>query len=153
MWLFRSEFSYLRQNDYPSEEDQFLAYREAALQMRGKSVIIRTLDIGADKQAGYFNMEPEPNPAMGMRALRLRLTRPGMFRTQLRAIYRASAFGKPATMFPIVTAVWALREARQMCQIVMAELEQEGLPYEKNVPLGIMIETPAAVFISDRLAH
>ena len=151
--LFRSEFLYLRQNDYPSEEDQFLAYREAALQMRGKSVIIRTLDIGADKQAGYFNMEPEPNPAMGMRALRLCLTRPGMFRTQLRAIYRASAFGKLAIMFPIVTAVWELREARKMCQIVMAELEQEGIPYEKNVPLGIMIETPAAVFISDRLAH
>ena len=150
--LFRSEFLYLRQNDYPSEEDQFLAYREAALQMRGKSVIIRTLDIGADKQAGYFNMEPEPNPAMGMRALRLCLTRPGMFRTQLRAIYRASAFGKLAIMFPIVTAVW-LREARKMCQIVMAELEQEGIPYDKNVPLGIMIETPAAVFISDRLAH
>ena len=151
--LFRSEFLYLRQNDYPSEEDQFLAYREAALQMRGKSVIIRTLDIGADKQAGYFNMEPEPNPAMGMRALRLCLTRPGVFRTQLRAIYRASAFGKLAIMFPIVTAVWELREARKMCQIVMAELEQEGIPYDKNVPLGIMIETPAAVFISDRLAH
>ncbi len=151
--LFRSEFLYLRQNDYPSEEEQFLAYREAALQMRGHTVIIRTLDIGADKQAGYFNIEPEPNPAMGVRALRLCLTRPGVFRTQLRAIYRASAFGKLAIMFPIVTAVWEVREARRMCQIVMAELEQEGIPYDKEVPLGIMIETPAAVFISDRLAH
>lgn len=151
--LFRSEFLYLRQNDYPSEEDQFQAYREAALQMRGHTVIIRTLDIGADKQASYFNIEPEPNPAMGMRALRLCLTRPGMFRTQLRAIYRASIYGKLAIMFPIVTAVWELREARKMCQLVMAELEQEGIAYDKSVPLGIMIETPAAVFISDRLAH
>ncbi len=151
--LFRSEFLYLRQNDYPTEEEQFLAYREAALQMRGKTVIIRTMDIGADKQAPYFNMEPEPNPAMGVRALRLCLTRPGMFRTQLRAIYRASAFGKLAIMFPIVTAVWEVREARKMCQIVMAELEQEGIPYDKGVPLGIMVETPAAVLISDRLAH
>ena len=144
---------YLESKDFPDEETQLEAYKTVAQGMGEKPVIIRTLDIGADKQAGYFNMEPEPNPAMGMRALRLCLTRPGMFRTQLRAIYRASAFGKLAIMFPIVTAVWELREARKMCQIVMAELEQEGIPYDKNVPLGIMIETPAAVFISDRLAH
>lgn len=151
--LFRSEFLYLRQNDYPTEEEQFLAYREAAMQMKGRTVIVRTMDIGADKQAEYFNIEPEPNPAMGVRALRLCLTRPNMFRTQLRAIYRASAFGKMAILFPMVAAVWEVREARKMCQMVMAELEQEGVRYDKDVPLGIMIETPAAVFISDRLAR
>lgn len=150
--LFRSEFLYLARNDYPSEEDQFEAYKEVALKMRGSQVVIRTLDIGADKQAPYFDLEPDPNPAMGLRALRFCLTRPGMFRTQLRAIYRASAFGQLAIMFPIITSVWELREAKRMCNMVKAELEQEGIPYDENMPLGIMVETPAAVFMSDRLA-
>lgn len=150
--LFRSEFLYLARNDYPTEEDQFEAYKEVALKMRGSQVVIRTLDIGADKQAPYFDLEPDPNPAMGLRALRFCLTRPGMFRTQLRAIYRASAYGQLAIMFPIITSVWELREAKRMCNVVKAELEQEGIPYDEALPIGIMVETPAAVFMSDRLA-
>ena len=150
--LFRSEFLYLQCDDYPDEEMQFQAYREVLSAMEGKMVIIRTLDIGADKQIGYFNLDKEENPAMGMRALRICLTRPEIFRTQLRALYRASAYGKLGIMFPMVTSVWEVREAKKLCETVKNELKSEGIPYSENVQLGIMIETPAAAIMSDRLA-
>ena len=118
----------------------------------GKEVIIRTLDIGADKQIGYFDLPKEENPAMGMRALRICLTRPEIFRTQLRALFRASAFGKLGIMFPMVTSVWEVREAKRMCEEVRRDLKNEGIPYAEDVQIGIMIETPAAAVISDRLA-
>ena len=120
--------------------------------MEGKEVIIRTLDIGADKQIGYFNLPHEDNPAMGMRALRICLSRPEVFRTQLRALYRASAYGKLGIMFPMVTNVWEVREAKRLCEEVKRDLKTEGIPYSEDVSLGIMIETPAAVMLSDRLA-
>ncbi len=151
--LFRSEFLYLSVDDYPTEDMQFEAYREVLSAMEGKRAIIRTLDIGADKQVDYFQMEKEENPAMGLRALRICLTRPEVFRTQLRALYRASAYGKLAIMFPMVTSVWEVRECKRACQAVMNELKAEGIPYADNVELGVMIETPAAVFMSDRLAQ
>ena len=151
--LFRSEFLYLSVDDYPTEDMQFEAYRDVLSAMEGKRVIIRTLDIGADKQVDYFQMEKEENPAMGLRALRICLTRPEVFRTQLRALYRASAYGKLAIMFPMVTSVWEVRECKRACQAVMNELKAEGIPYADNVELGVMIETPAAVFMSDRLAQ
>lgn len=151
--LFRSEFLYLACEDYPKEEQLFEAYRRAAADMEGKTVIIRTLDIGADKQVGYFQLEKEENPAMGMRALRICLTRPEVFRTQLRALYRASAYGKLGIMFPMITSVWEFRECRRACQEVQKELSEEGIDFDPNVELGVMIETPAAVLISDRLAR
>ena len=120
--------------------------------MEDKEVIIRTLDIGADKQIGYFNLPKEDNPAMGMRALRICLTRPEIFKTQLRALFRASAFGKLGIMFPMVTSVWEVREAKRMCEEVRRELKNEGIPYSEDVQIGIMIETPAAAINSDRLA-
>ena len=120
--------------------------------MEDKEVIIRTLDIGADKKIGYFGLPQEENPALGMRALRICLTRPEIFRTQLRALYRASAFGKLGIMFPMVTSVWEVREAKRICEEVRRELKAEGVPYSEDVKLGIMIETPAAVMVSDRLA-
>ena len=120
--------------------------------MAGKPVIIRTLDIGADKQIGYFDLPKEDNPAMGMRALRICLTRPEIFKTQLRALFRASAFGKLGIMFPMVTSVWEVREAKKLCEEVKRELKQEGIPYSEEVQIGIMIETPAAAINSDRLA-
>ena len=120
--------------------------------MEDKEVIIRTCDIGADKQIGYFNLPKEDNPAMGMRALRISLTRPDFFRTQLRALYRASAFGKLGIMFPMVTSVWEVREAKKLCEEVKRELKAEGIPYSEDVQIGIMIETPAAAIMSDRLA-
>ena len=150
--LFRSEFLYLNCEDYPTEDQQFQAYKQVLADMDGKEVIIRTLDIGADKQIGYFNLPQEENPAMGMRALRICLTRPEVFRTQLRALYRASAFGKLRIMFPMVTNVWEVREAKRMCEEVKRDLKQEGIPYGEDVEIGIMIETPAAVILSDRLA-
>ena len=150
--LFRSEFLYLSASDYPTEEEQFEAYRTVASAMNGKRVIIRTLDIGADKQGDYFNMKKEENPAMGVRAIRICLTRPEVFRTQLRALYRATAFGKIAIMFPMITSVWEVKECKRACQSVMAELEQEGIPYNKDTEIGIMIETPASVLIADELA-
>ena len=150
--LFRSEFLYLSASDYPTEEEQFEAYRTVASAMNGKRVIIRTLDIGADKQVDYFNMKKEENPAMGVRAIRICLTRPEVFRTQLRALYRATAFGKIAIMFPMITSVWEVKECKRACQSVMAELEQEGIPYNKDTEIGIMIETPASVLIADELA-
>lgn len=150
--LFRSEFLYLACQDYPAEEQLFEAYRSAVAAMEGKPVIIRTLDIGADKQADYFGLQKEDNPAMGMRALRICLTRPEVFRTQLRALYRASAYGRLGILFPMVTSVWELRECRRACQAVQRELQEEGIPFDPSVELGVMIETPAAVLISDRLA-
>ena len=150
--LFRSEFLYLNSPDYPTEDQQFEAYKKVLADMDGKEVIIRTLDIGADKQIGYFNLPKEDNPAMGMRALRICLTRPEIFKTQLRALYRASAFGKLGIMFPLVTSVWAVREAKKLCEEVKRELKQEGIPYSEEVQIGIMVETPAAAINSDRLA-
>ena len=150
--LFRSEFLYLNCDDYPSEEFQFEAYKKVLSDMGGKEVVIRTCDIGADKQIDYFELPEEENPAMGNRALRICLNRPEMFRTQLRALFRASAFGRLSIMFPMVTSVWEVKEVRKMCDQVRAELDQEGIPYSDSVDIGIMIETPAAAMISDRLA-
>ena len=150
--LFRSEFLYLNSPDYPTEDQQFEAYKKVLADMGGKEVIIRTLDIGADKQIGYFNLPKEDNPAMGMRALRICLTRPEIFKTQLRALYRASAFGKLGIMFPMVTSVWEVREAKKNCEEVKRDLKAEGIPFAEDVQVGIMIETPAAAIMSDRLA-
>lgn len=150
--LFRSEFLYLNCDDYPTEDQQFEAYKQVLSDMEDKEVIIRTCDIGADKQIGYFNLPKEDNPAMGMRALRISLTRPDFFRTQLRALYRASAYGKLGIMFPMVTSVWEVREAKKLCEEVKRELKAEGIPYSEDVQIGIMIETPAAAIMSDRLA-
>jgi phosphotransferase system enzyme I (PtsI) len=150
--LFRSEFLYLERHDYPSEEEQYQAYKAVLERMAGKRVIIRTLDIGADKQADYFGLKNEKNPAMGLRAIRLCLTRPELFRTQLRALYRASAYGKAAILFPMITSVWEVREIKRICESVQCELRAEGAAFADTVELGIMIETPAAVLLSDRLA-
>lgn len=149
--LFRSEFLYLESSDYPTEEQQFKAYRTVAENMAGKKVIIRTLDIGADKQVDYFGLDKEENPAMGYRAIRICLDRKEIFKTQLRAIYRASYYGKIAVMFPMVISVDEVLQAKEMCQQVKEELKAEGVPYSQ-VELGVMIETPAAVMISDLLA-
>lgn len=151
--LFRSEFLYLASQDYPTEEEQFQAYKEVAAAMNGKRVIIRTLDIGADKQVDYFHLHKEENPAMGLRAIRICLNRPEVFRTQLRALYRASAYGKIAIMFPMIASVWEVKECRRACQRVMDELTAEGIPFNPDTEIGIMIETPAAVFIADELAQ
>lgn len=150
--LFRSEFLYLAASDYPTEDEQFEVYKEVAAAMNGKRVVIRTLDIGADKQVDYFDMKKEENPAMGVRAIRICLNRPEVFRTQLRALYRASAYGKVAIMFPMITSVWEVKECKRACAKVMAELDDEGIPYNKDTELGIMIETPASVFVADALA-
>ena len=150
--LFRSEFLYLAASDYPTEDEQFEAYKTVAAAMNGKRVIIRTLDIGADKQVDYFDMKKEENPALGMRAIRICLNRPEVFRSQLRALYRASAYGRIAIMFPMITSVWEVRECKRACQKVMAELEKEGIPYSKDTEIGIMIETPSSVFIAEELA-
>ena len=151
--LFRSEFLYLASEDYPTEEEQFRAYKEVAAAMNGKRVIIRTLDIGADKQVDYFHLHKEENPAMGLRAIRICLNRPEVFRTQLRALYRASAYGKIAIMFPMIASVWEVKECRRACQRVMDELTAEGIPFNPDTEIGIMIDTPAAVFIADELAQ
>ena len=151
--LFRSEFLYLQGSDYPTEDEQFEAYKTVAERMGGKRVIIRTLDIGADKQADYFHLDKEENPAMGLRAIRICLTRPEVFRTQLRALYRASAYGKIAIMFPMITSVWEVQEIKRICRNIRAELAEEGVPMADKVELGIMIETPAAVMMSAELAH
>ena len=150
--LFRSEFLYLHCDDFPTEDYQFEAYKKVLSDMGGKEVVIRTMDIGADKMIGYFNLPQEENPALGNRALRICLNRPEIFRTQLRALYRASAYGRLSIMFPMVTSVWEVREAKAMCEQVKKELTQEGIPFSDKVDLGIMIETPAAAVISDRLA-
>ena len=150
--LFRSEFIYLESKSYPTEDKQFAIYKEAAQKAFGKRVIIRTLDIGADKQADYFDMPKEENPAMGIRAIRICLTRPTVFKTQLRALYRASAFGKLAIMFPMIISVEEVRKIKEICDEVKAELRKENIPFNENIELGIMIETPAAALISDKLA-
>ena len=150
--LFRSEFLYLNCDDYPTEDYQFEAYKKALSDMGGKEVVIRTLDIGADKQIDYFELPKEENLALGNRALRICLNRPEIFRTQLRALFRASVFGKLGIMFPMVTSVWEVREAKKMCDRVREELRSEGIPYSDDVEIGIMIETPAAAVMSDRLA-
>ncbi len=150
--LFRSEFLYLNCDDYPTEEYQFEAYKKVLSDMGGREVVIRTCDVGADKQIDYFNLPDEENPAMGNRALRICLNRPDFFRTQLRALYRASAFGHLSIMFPMVTSVWEVKEAKKMCEQVKEELTAEGIPFAEHVDVGIMIETPAAAIISDRLA-
>ena len=150
--LFRSEFLFLAADDYPSEEVQLRAYQTVAAAMNGKRVVIRTLDVGADKQVGYFGLKKEENPALGLRAVRVCLNRPELFRTQLRAIYRASAFGRIAILFPMITSVWEIRECRRICRTVMEELDREGIPYSRDTEIGVMIETPASVFIADELA-
>lgn len=149
--LFRSEFIYLERDNYPTEDEQFAIYKKVAETMAGKRVIIRTLDIGADKQADYFNLDCEENPALGLRAIRLCLSRPDIFKTQLRAIYRASKYGKIAVMYPMITSVEEVRRVKSISEEVRDELTAEGIPYNK-MEEGIMIETPAAAIISDMLA-
>ncbi|MGN0153156.1 MAG: phosphoenolpyruvate--protein phosphotransferase [Lachnospiraceae bacterium] len=149
--LFRSEFLYLEKDNYPTEEEQFQVYKTVAQNMAGKKVVIRTLDIGADKQVDYFNMEHEENPAMGYRAIRICLDRVEIFKTQLRALYRASAFGTISIMFPMIISVKEVQDIKKICEEVRAELDEGGIEYGE-VELGIMIETPAAVMISDLLA-
>lgn len=150
--LFRSEFIYLSKDTYPTEDEQFGIYKSVAQNMLGKRVIIRTLDIGADKQVDYFDMPKEENPAMGVRAIRICLNRPEVFKTQLRALYRASAFGKIAIMFPMITSLSEVKRIKEICKEVTDELDKENIPYNKDIELGIMIETPAAAVISDILA-
>lgn len=150
--LFRSEFLYLENSDYPTEEEQFKAYKRTLESMGGKKVIIRTLDIGADKQADYFKLDKEENPALGLRAIRLCLTRPEIFKTQLRALFRASAYGNLGIMFPMIANVSEVESALELCEQVKEELRRDNIEFSDNVELGIMIETPAAAIISDRLA-
>ncbi len=149
--LFRSEFIYLEKEDYPAEEEQFQIYKQVAETMAGKRVIIRTLDIGADKQCGYFQMEHEENPALGYRAIRICLTRPEVFKTQLRALFRASAYGKIAIMYPMITSVREVKRIQEIVALVKAELTDQGIEFGEPEQ-GIMIETPAAAVISDELA-
>ena len=150
--LFRSEFLYLSTDDYPTEETQVEAYKFVVEKMAGAPVIIRTMDIGADKKIGYFNLGEEENPALGMRALRICLTRPEVFKTQLRALYRASAYGRLAIMLPMVTSLWEVQEAKRLASVVRKELKHERLAFDEKVEIGVMIETPAAVMIADKLA-
>ena len=150
--LFRSEFLYLESSDFPTEEQQFTAYKKVLESMAGKKVIIRTLDIGADKQVSYFGLDKEENPALGYRAIRICLTRPEIFITQLRALYRASAYGNLGIMFPMITSVSELEKIVDMCEQVKNSLRDEDIDFSENTELGIMIETPAAAVISDRLA-
>lgn len=150
--LFRSEFLYMGKDTLPTEEEQFNIYRLVIETMAGKRVIIRTLDIGADKEAESFHLPKEDNPALGMRAIRISLKRPEIFKTQLRAILRASAFGKAAIMFPLITSVWEVWKAKEILDTVKLELDKEGIAYDHHLQVGIMIETPAAALISDRLA-
>ena len=150
--LFRSEFLYLENSDYPTEEQQFGAYKKVLESMAGKKVIIRTLDIGADKQVDYFKLKKEENPALGYRAIRICLTRPEIFKTQLRALYRASVFGNLGIMFPMITSVSELEQILAMCTEIKEELKSQNVEFSENVELGIMIETPAAAIISDKLA-
>ena len=150
--LFRSEFIYMGRDTLPSEEEQFNIYKLAIETMAGKRVIIRTLDIGADKEASAFHLPKEENPALGMRVIRICLKRPEIFKTQLRAILRASAFGKAAIMFPLITSVWEVWKAREILDEVRMELDKKGIAYDHHMEVGIMVETPAAALISDKLA-
>ena len=149
--LFRSEFLYLQSDHFPTEDEQFQAYKTVAEVMAGKKVIIRTLDIGADKQIDYFGLEHEDNPALGYRAVRICLDQPDIFKTQLRALLRASMFGNISIMIPMIASVWEVRKVKEIMEEVKAELTSESIPF-KNVEFGIMIETPAAVMIADELA-
>lgn len=150
--LFRSEFLYLEREDFPSEEELFSVFKKVLESMGGKKVIIRTLDIGADKQVEYFEMEKEENPALGMRAVRLYLIRPEIFKTQMRALYRASIYGNLGVMFPMITSVEELEAVLDLCEETKRELKKSGSVYSEKIEIGIMIETPAAALISDRLA-
>ena len=150
--LFRSEFLYLENATYPTEEQQFEAYKKTVEMMGGKTVVIRTLDIGADKKVDYFDLKAEENPAMGMRAIRICLTRPTLFKTQLRALCRASAYGKIAIMFPMIISVDEVRRSRELLRQVQTDLKREGIAFDESMEVGIMIETPAAALISDKLA-
>ena len=150
--LFRSEFLYLENSTFPTEEQQFAVYKQVAESMAGKKVIIRTLDIGADKQVDYFNLDKEENPALGYRAIRICLTRPEIFKTQLRALYRAAVYGNLSIMFPMIIYVSEVKKIKEIIAQVQAELKAEGIPYKEDVELGVMIETPAAVMISRELA-
>ena len=150
--LFRSEFLYLENSTFPTEEQQFAVYKKVAETMAGKKVIIRTLDIGADKQVDYFKLDKEDNPALGYRAIRICLTRPEIFKTQLRALYRASAYGQISIMFPMIISVAEVKKIKEIIEEVKAELRTEGAAFREDVELGIMIETPAAVMVSRELA-
>lgn len=150
--LFRSEFLYLESSDYPTEDQQFSVYRKVLEGMAGKKVIIRTLDIGGDKQADYFGLKKEENPALGYRGIRICLTRPEIFKTQLRALYRASVYGNMGILFPMIASAAELEKTLEICRKVREELDARGISYSHDVELGIMIETPAAALISDRLA-
>lgn len=150
--LFRSEFLYLESETFPTEEEQFKVYKQVAENMAGKRVIIRTLDIGADKQVDYFGLDKEENPALGYRAIRICLTREEIFKTQLRALYRASAYGQIAIMFPMIISVDEVKKIKKIIEKVKAELREEGIDFRENVELGVMIETPAAVMVSRDLA-
>ena len=150
--LFRSEFLYLESETFPTEEEQFKVYKQVAENMAGKRVIIRTLDIGADKQVDYFGLDKEENPALGYRAIRICLTRQEIFKTQLRALYRASAYGQIAIMFPMIISVDEVKQIKKIIEEVKQELKEEGIDFRENVELGVMIETPAAVMVSRDLA-
>ena len=150
--LLRSEFLFLGRKTPPGEEEQLAAYKSVTAAMGDKPVVIRTMDLGADKQAAFLPVEVEPNPALGLRGVRLCLERPELFRTQLRALYRASAFGNVSVMFPMIASAWEVRECRRVCGEVMDELEREGIPFRRETPLGIMIETPAAALMAEELA-
>ncbi len=150
--LFRSEFLYLEKDHFPTEEEQFQAYKTVAEMMAGKKVIIRTLDIGADKQAEYFHLEHEENPAMGYRAIRICLTQPEIFKTQLRALFRASAFGNIAIMYPMIISIEEIHKIKEIVEEVKSELREQGVQFSE-VEQGIMIETPAAAVMSDVLAE
>ena len=150
--LFRSEFLYLNRSSYPTEEEQFKIYKNIAEKMGDKNVIIRTLDIGSDKRADYFNLPQEKNPAMGYRGIRICLDRPDIFKTQLRAIYRASAFGNISIMFPMIISIKEITHIKACIEIVKNELKEQGINFSDDVKIGAMIETPAAALISDDLA-
>ena len=150
--LFRSEFLYLENETFPTEEQQFAVYKQVAENMAGKKVIIRTLDIGADKQVDYFELDKEENPALGYRAIRICLTRPEIFKTQLRALYRAAFYGNISIMFPMIISVSEIHKIKEMIKEAKAELKEQGIPYKEDVELGVMIETPASVMISRELA-
>ena len=151
--LFRSEFIYLGREDYPSEEEQFQIYKQAVQLMGKKKVVIRTCDIGADKQVDYFNLDKEENPALGFRAIRICLARKDFFKTQLRALLRAAVYGNLSIMYPMITSVQEVKKIQEIVEEVKAELEEQGMPYAKEVEQGVMIETPAAALISDELAQ
>ncbi|CUP36946.1 Phosphoenolpyruvate-protein phosphotransferase [[Eubacterium] contortum] len=150
--LFRSEFLYLENDTFPTEEQQFTVYKQVAENMAGKKVIIRTLDIGADKQVDYFGLDKEENPALGYRAIRICLTRTEIFKTQLRALYRAAMFGNISIMFPMIISVDEIYKIKEIIAEVQSELKAEGIPFKENVETGVMIETPASVMISRELA-